>query len=1166
MRIRNLTEKISAVLSLLVFGVQSICPSYAQAQAFFQLPSAQALLSASSYTPALIKGLQLSATNPLRMDFIVDPGESSLSEDGIQQESLKLIKYFLASLTVPEQDMWVNLSPYEKDKLIPEAFGITEMGRDMLGQDYILKQFTASLLHPDNENGRHFWEALYQKLYEEYGLADVPVDSFSKVWIVPDKARVFQNEKGAFIVASHLKVLLDKDYLALEKHQDQSGQIDGPETEVTPEMLKSVIIPVIEREVNEGENFALLRQIYHSLILAVWYKNDLKESILGRSYVDRNITGGVDIEDKNEKQKIYELYLQAFKDGLVNLIQDEYDPVAQQIIPRKYFSGGLTMLDLKGIFDPSGSAAEVFFSNKVMLVTADIKINSFSTRNDSAMMTRRESFLRVLMIPAIVAAVANQARASIFDVTRFLPPSIDDRLKELIYGVDGGVVKYLRERAAPAASGDQFSLEYAEDRKFRINARGSNMNPDNARRPRRVNFQPLSSGTVERIIHIPRNIELLIDHSGSMKAEEAKARNDAIRAALDILGSDRQFTSIGVGERDAVSAPASKDTIMAGLPEGEGIGATFLFRSMKKAVEEAQDDGFVFVFTDGRSDVWASGIGPYESDRDTLWAQTVEAMKARHIKMYFIGINKDPEKANETDITPFFETAEKSGVKVQSTFLNFTDGRWDSDELRRTFEDYAHAIKAAEGSLQISFDDAVKGIAVSVKDARGEIFNDPTAPVSEWYGDDAVKPSSGIPIEASGANLTIENGRLKGSLQFERGGTQHLINNRWEVQRVVAKRTPDEYVITPVALKEKVILVIDYSRSMSDAELQKLKDWVIALSDTYRFNFSGLVSFGARGAELETVATRIPAVLDGLAASRAPGPSTPGWEAMKLALEQAIAVKEANPDKPVKVYFGSDMRFNIKPSVAEETFFNDQVKPLIEEAHTLGINISVFVFDQTQDDIDRSVENLKTAYEAKDATRQAAYSPIRRYLQNTWLEMVLALKGDIFPMRNSDGTDRDFVDTMIAEFLPHHGEKTVAEGRVEGFDLDVKDRTTGEEFTIRVNLSDLQKEELDKAQLADAKVEIASGAQLSLNDVTNTSSPAAAQASDAAQIGQDRVGGIDFDPALLNMEVEGQTGALNVSAGSLKIHIKAVDPVIIQIVPIRNVSAYLERISGSQDT
>ena len=50
----------------------------------------------------------------------------------------------------------------------------------------------------------------------------------------------------------------------------------------------------IEKEVNEGQHFAPLRQIYHSLILAKWYKETVKNSLLSQVYVDKNLIAGVE--------------------------------------------------------------------------------------------------------------------------------------------------------------------------------------------------------------------------------------------------------------------------------------------------------------------------------------------------------------------------------------------------------------------------------------------------------------------------------------------------------------------------------------------------------------------------------------------------------------------------------------------------------------------------------------------------------------------------------------------------------------------------------------------------------------------------------------------------------------------------------------------------------
>ena len=45
--------------------------------------------------------------------------------DQIKQESNRLVKYFLAAMTIPQDDLWVNLSPYEENRIIPDELGKT---------------------------------------------------------------------------------------------------------------------------------------------------------------------------------------------------------------------------------------------------------------------------------------------------------------------------------------------------------------------------------------------------------------------------------------------------------------------------------------------------------------------------------------------------------------------------------------------------------------------------------------------------------------------------------------------------------------------------------------------------------------------------------------------------------------------------------------------------------------------------------------------------------------------------------------------------------------------------------------------------------------------------------------------------------------------------------
>ena len=77
------------------------------------------------------------------------------------------------------------------------------------------------------------------------------------------------------------------------------------------------------------------------MILATWFKKALKESLLGQVYVNQNKTKGIDIEDKQVKQKSYDQYIASFKKGVYNYIKEDFDPASQQMVPRKYFSGGI---------------------------------------------------------------------------------------------------------------------------------------------------------------------------------------------------------------------------------------------------------------------------------------------------------------------------------------------------------------------------------------------------------------------------------------------------------------------------------------------------------------------------------------------------------------------------------------------------------------------------------------------------------------------------------------------------------------------------------------------------------------------------------------------------------------------------------------------------------
>ena len=335
-------SKYIYILFLLCFSLTTAIgeePVYAQ-DLILPAPGTMVRLS-EQFDPPILRGIKIHTDNPLKFDFILDRGNDWLSRNQIKAESAKLIKYFLAGLTMPEKDLWVNLSPYEQDRIIPQSFGLTEMGRDLLAEDYLLKQVTASLIYPEDLLGKEFWKRVYEEARKKYGTTNIQINTFNKVWVVPEKSIVYEDRKTqtVYVVQSTLKVMLEQDYLALTKNNAVLNQGN----DIGSKVVREIVIPQLTKEVNEGRNFLRLRQVYNSLILATWYKNKVTDSVFSKIYVNKSKIFGVNTNDPNEKQKIYAQYLQAFKKGVYNYVKEDKGIDESTATPRKYFSGGLVL-------------------------------------------------------------------------------------------------------------------------------------------------------------------------------------------------------------------------------------------------------------------------------------------------------------------------------------------------------------------------------------------------------------------------------------------------------------------------------------------------------------------------------------------------------------------------------------------------------------------------------------------------------------------------------------------------------------------------------------------------------------------------------------------------------------------------------------------------------
>lgn len=286
------------------------------------LPEPTALLGLTnkSYEP-ILKGVSFDPDNPMMISFIIDKG----SKDKVNKEEINnFVEYFLAGLTLPDSEFWVNLSPYENDRIISDALQGTKVAHQLLSQDYVLKVLSSSLTHPKTPTGSEYWKIMTAGAENSL--------SFDKVWISSAKASVYE-------LKTKNTVLINESSLIAQTETDYIAQKDSHDSQAM-----SAILADLTKEVNTGKHFAQLRQVYNALILSKWVKNNILEILNDNvsfihGYTNSSKTKGIDLSDPKIKNQVYSLYLESIKNGSYNFI----DKVKENDIAstRKYFSGGL---------------------------------------------------------------------------------------------------------------------------------------------------------------------------------------------------------------------------------------------------------------------------------------------------------------------------------------------------------------------------------------------------------------------------------------------------------------------------------------------------------------------------------------------------------------------------------------------------------------------------------------------------------------------------------------------------------------------------------------------------------------------------------------------------------------------------------------------------------
>lgn len=265
----------------------------------------------------------------------------------IKKATQKSLEYFFIGLVMRDEAFWVNLNPDEPYRIIEPSLGNTDLGRIMLNADLKLKEDVSSIINPQtSQTGREFWRRLYQKAQELNAADRIPV--VTRLWIVPAETEIYEKGNCFSILKSTLRVHLEPAYLS-----QAGGMRDKRQQELqgfAADLMAELVLPQLNRQINEAYAYADLREVYNALILAQWYKqrfNPYTDSLL--KAVDYRLLEDAEVNYSYQPEEIYRDYLKSLKEGRYSFT--ESDGVAggfyTTITTRHYFSGGVDFKNIK---------------------------------------------------------------------------------------------------------------------------------------------------------------------------------------------------------------------------------------------------------------------------------------------------------------------------------------------------------------------------------------------------------------------------------------------------------------------------------------------------------------------------------------------------------------------------------------------------------------------------------------------------------------------------------------------------------------------------------------------------------------------------------------------------------------------------------------------------
>jgi hypothetical protein len=169
---------------------------------------------------------------------------------------------FFVWLELDPSQFWVNLNPNQPDRIMDPALAKTDVGRVLLEADLELKRTMTAAMNPNTRTGREFWERIVHGPDKDYCF-------WMRYWVTPDPASVSASGQELYILDAPLKV-------QTEAWQDGTsnacpGQSEARRT-YNEAAVRDLLMPTMQKAVNEDREYADLRRVYLSRVAAEWYR------------------------------------------------------------------------------------------------------------------------------------------------------------------------------------------------------------------------------------------------------------------------------------------------------------------------------------------------------------------------------------------------------------------------------------------------------------------------------------------------------------------------------------------------------------------------------------------------------------------------------------------------------------------------------------------------------------------------------------------------------------------------------------------------------------------------------------------------------------------------------------------------------------------------------